>query len=82
MSVVSDGPNRWKIITKKGREVIIEAPYVTTEEVRLIQVMLDEVIDGVVDLLVNNYVLDFTFTLPTGQTVKVQTRFVKSGLNV
>jgi len=77
MSVISDGPNRWKIITKKGREVVIEAPHVTVEEARLVQIMFDEIIDGVINLLVNNYVLDFTFTLPTGQTVKVQARFVK-----
>jgi len=27
--------------------------------------------------LTENYILDFTFTLPTGQTVKVQAKFAK-----
>jgi hypothetical protein len=77
VSVVSDGPGRWKIITGKGREVIIEAPYVTAEEVRLIQIMLDEIVDRTIDLLVNNYVLNFVFTLPTGQTITVNAGFKK-----
>jgi len=67
VSVVSVGINKWKIVTKKGREIDIEAPYVTETEAKLLSTLLDAIIDKL-----EKYYVEFEFTLPTGQTITVK----------
>jgi hypothetical protein len=62
---------RWKIITKKGREIEIEAQYLTESEVRMISALLDAIFEE----LENNYIIEFEFQLPGGGRSRAQGKF-------
>jgi hypothetical protein len=65
---------RWKITTRKGREIEIEAPYITESEVKLISALLDAILDEL-----EKYELEFEFEIspsPGGrQTVRARGKF-------
>ena len=77
MSAASPEPEKYEITTRRGRKVIVEAPYITVEEAKIVSTLVDAVTDTVLEELARDYYIEFEFTLPTGQTVKVRAQLKK-----
>jgi hypothetical protein len=50
MSVTSPEPGKWEITTPKGRKVVVEAPYITETEVKVLSALGDVVADMILEL--------------------------------
>jgi hypothetical protein len=50
-TVTSPEPGKWEITTLKGRKIIVEAPYVTDTEVKIITALLDTLTDKIEELV-------------------------------
>jgi hypothetical protein len=66
---VAGGNWKWKIVTRKGREIEVEAPYVTESEVKIMSALLDAIFDEL-----ENYILEFEIIFG-GQRQAVQAKF-------
>jgi tetrahydromethanopterin S-methyltransferase subunit B len=58
-TVTSPEPGKWEITTPKGRKIVVEAPYITETEAKIITALLDTLADKIEEL-VQQYEIEVT----------------------
>jgi hypothetical protein len=72
MSVTTTPEGKWKIVTKEGREIVVEAPHITETEARIMSALLDAILNEL-----EKYTVEFEFTVGT-QVIKVKAKLKKT----
>ena len=67
-TVTSPEPGKWEITTPKGRKIVVEAPYITETEARILASIVDRIEDKVEELL-QEYELEITIDIRSGRGV-------------